>query len=118
MARRWSRWLVLAGAPGLLACSGTDGRDARPCTIVPADGLTPAVITITMNDGAGHTVPASARQINLTSDLGTLADNSVIINSSGNGSTQLTSTAISAPPTVRWDRLARAASCALTSSSP
>jgi hypothetical protein len=37
MARRWSRWLVLAGTQGLLACSGTDGRNAEPCTITRTD---------------------------------------------------------------------------------
>ena len=38
MARRWFPWLLLAGAQTLLGCSGTDGRNAKPCTITQIDG--------------------------------------------------------------------------------
>jgi uncharacterized repeat protein (TIGR01451 family) len=60
-------------------------------TILPADGLSTAVITVTMNDGAGHTVPSGARQVNLTTSLGSLADTSLTLNGSGVATTTLRS---------------------------
>ncbi len=55
-------------------------------TFLPADGVTPAVITVTMNDGAAHTVPnlpAGGRNLNLSADLGTLADSLLTLDGSG-----------------------------------
>ncbi len=50
---------------------------------LPADGVSTAVITISMNDGAGHTVPSLLRTINLTTTLGTLSAPSVILDGVG-----------------------------------
>ncbi len=60
-------------------------------SILPADGLSTAVVTVTMNDGAGHTVPVGARQVNLTTNLGTLADTSLTLDNNGLATTTLTS---------------------------
>ena len=38
MARQWFPWFLLAGALTLMGCSGTDGRNAKPCTITRIDG--------------------------------------------------------------------------------
>lgn len=59
--------------------------------LAPADGSTPAIVTVTMNDGAGHTVPAGAREIMLSTDLGTLGTNPVTLDAAGVATTTLTS---------------------------
>ncbi|HEX9922717.1 MAG TPA: right-handed parallel beta-helix repeat-containing protein, partial [Anaerolineae bacterium] len=59
--------------------------------IVPADGLSTAVITVTMNDGAGNTMPVGARQITLTTNLGSLANPVVTLDANGVATTTITS---------------------------
>lgn len=51
-----------------------------------------AAVQITMNDGAGHTVPDGARQIHLTSDTGTLSPSVVTLDNGGQAASTLTLT--------------------------
>lgn len=57
----------------------------------PADGSTPAIVIVTMNDGAGHTMPVGAREIMLSTNLGTFGANPITLNAAGVATTTLTS---------------------------
>ncbi|MCP4541434.1 MAG: DUF11 domain-containing protein, partial [Chloroflexi bacterium] len=56
-----------------------------------ANGKSPAIVTLTLRDSAGNTVPPPARGIELTSSLGTLASTYVVVNDAGITTTVLTS---------------------------
>ncbi|UCC89480.1 MAG: DUF11 domain-containing protein, partial [Anaerolineales bacterium] len=58
--------------------------------VLPADGLSTSVITVTMNDGSGHTVPIPARTISLDTSLGTLSAVTVTLDSNGVATATLT----------------------------
>ena len=59
-------------------------------TSLPADGLSTSLVTVTMTDGAGRTVPPFARTVDLAASLGTLADTSVTLDANGVATTTLT----------------------------
>jgi uncharacterized repeat protein (TIGR01451 family) len=63
-----------------------------------ADGVSTTTLAITFNDGAGHSVPPSARLVNVTASAGSLSAPAVTVNASGQAS--LTLTAPAAPGTA------------------
>jgi uncharacterized repeat protein (TIGR01451 family) len=60
---------------------------------IVADGVSTTTLQITFNDGAGHTVPPSVRDISVSTSAGTLSASTVTVDSSGQASLTLTSAA-------------------------
>lgn len=65
--------------------------------VLPADGTSTATVTLTMTDGAGHTVPLPGRTLNLATSAGSIPA-SAMLNNSGLTNTLLT--AASSPSTA------------------
>ncbi|MEM7342838.1 MAG: right-handed parallel beta-helix repeat-containing protein, partial [Chloroflexota bacterium] len=57
---------------------------------LPADGVSTTVITVTMNDGAGHAPPSGARIVQLSTDLGSLSSPTATLNAQGVATVTLT----------------------------
>jgi uncharacterized repeat protein (TIGR01451 family) len=80
---------------GTVTVSPTILLDISPADAsIIADGMTTTTLNITFNDGAGHVVPSSARDIAVATSAGTLSTNMVTVDSTGQASLILTSTSI------------------------
>jgi uncharacterized repeat protein (TIGR01451 family) len=67
---------------------------------ITADGTSTTTLNITFNDGAGHVVPSPARDISVSTSVGTLSTNLVTVDGSGLASLTLTSSSTPATAVV------------------